>query len=144
MPYPEEWVQPAREELARLGVEELRTPEAVDEVFQNKEGTVMVVVNSICGCAAGRARPAVAMAIETDPKPSLITTVFAGQDLEATARAREYFQPYPPSSPSIALLRDGQVVFMLQRHQIENREAQEIAADLREAFEEYCRPVPNP
>ncbi len=141
MPYPEEWVKPAREELIQLGVQELHTPQEVDEALKKKEGTVMVVVNSICGCAAGKARPGIARALQEEPRPDLVTTVFAGQDLEATARAREYFLPYPPSSPSVALLRDGKLVFMLQRHQIESREAEAIASDLREAFQEYCKPA---
>ncbi len=141
MPYPEEWVKPAREELIQLGVQELHTPQEVDEALKKDEGTVMVVVNSICGCAAGKARPGIARALQEEPRPDLITTVFAGQDVEATARAREYFLPYPPSSPSVALLRDGKLVFMLQRHQIESREAEAIAGDLREAFQEYCKPA---
>ncbi|MEE8162177.1 MAG: BrxA/BrxB family bacilliredoxin [Acidobacteriota bacterium] len=140
MPYPEEWVKPAREELIQLGIQELHTPQEVDEALKGKEGTVMVVVNSICGCAAGKARPGIARALQEEPRPDLVTTVFAGQDVEATARAREYFLPYPPSSPSVALLRDGKLVFMLQRHQIESREAEAIASDLREAFQEYCKP----
>ncbi len=140
MPYPEEWVKPARQELIQLGVQELHTPQEVDEALKKKEGTVMVVVNSICGCAAGKARPGIARALQEEPRPDLVTTVFAGQDVEATARAREYFLPYPPSSPSVALLRDGKLVFMLQRHQIESREAEAIASDLREAFQEYCKP----
>ena len=140
MPYPEEWVKPAREELIQLGIQELHTPQEVDEALKGKEGTVMVVVNSICGCAAGKARPGIARALQEEPRPDLVTTVFAGQDLEATARAREYFLPYPPSSPCVALLRDGKLVFMLQRHQIESREAEAIASDLREAFQEYCKP----
>lgn len=143
MPYPEEWVKPAREELIQLGVQELHTPQEVDEALKDKEGTVMVVVNSICGCAAGKARPGIARALQDEPRPDLVTTVFAGQDVEATARAREYFLPYPPSSPSVALLRDGKLVFMLQRHQIESREAEAIAGDLREAFQEYCEPPVN-
>ena len=138
MPYPEEWVAPAREELARLGITELRTSQEVEKTLQRKQGTVMVVVNSICGCAAGRARPAIAKVLRDEIRPDLVTTVFAGQDLDATATAREYFTPHPPSSPCIALLRDGILVFMLPRHQIESREAEEIAADLREAFQEYC------
>ena len=121
MPYPEEWVKPAREELIQLGVQELHTPQEVDEALKKNEGTVMVVVNSICGCAAGKARPGIARALQEEPRPDLITTVFAGQDVEAIARAREYFLPCPPSSPSVALLRDGKLVFMLQRHQIESR-----------------------
>src|SRR3977135_1866641 len=123
MPYPEEVIRPMREELTRLGVQELRTPEAVDETLQNSKGTVMVVVNSICGCAAGKARPGVAMALQHPRRPDQVATVFAGADVEATDRARSYFAPYPPSSPSIGLLRDGTLVFMLQRKDIENRDA---------------------
>ena len=141
MPYPEEWVRPAREELIRLGVQELSTPEDVDKALKETSGTIMVVVNSICGCAAGKARPGIARALQEEPRPDLVTTVFAGQDMEATTRAREYFLPYPPSSPSIALLRDGKLVYMMQRHQIESRESDAIAGDLREAFQEYCQPI---
>ena len=120
--YPEEFVQPMREELTRIGVQELRTPSDVDAVLKKDSGTVLVVVNSICGCAAGRARPAVAMAIENKARPDVLTTVFAGQDIDATTRARSYFTGYPPSSPSVALLRDGKLVFMLERKDIERRE----------------------
>ncbi|HLV02262.1 MAG TPA: BrxA/BrxB family bacilliredoxin [Acidobacteriota bacterium] len=137
MPYPEEWVRPAREELTRIGVRELKTAAEVDEVLQS-QGTVLVVVNSICGCAAGSARPAVARALEEGPRPDQITSVFAGQDLEPTERAREYFRPHPPSSPSIALMRDGKLVFMLHRNRIEGRDSEAIAADLKEAFKMYC------
>lgn len=139
MPYPEEWVRPGREELTRIGFKELQTAEEVDEVLSKKEGSVLVVVNSICGCAAGRARPAISDALSSGPKPDLLATVFAGQDLEATAQARQYFKPFPPSSPSIALMRDGKLVFMLERHQIENREAADISADLQFALREYCQ-----
>ena len=111
----------------------------VDAALKNTEGSVLLVVNSICGCAAGRARPAVADALSQGPKPNSLTTVFAGQDLEATARARDYLKPFPPSSPSIALLQDGKLVFMLERHQIETREAHHISADLQAAFQEYCK-----
>lgn len=136
--YPEELVQPMRAELTQIGFEELRTASAVDEKLPEK-GTTLVVVNSICGCAARMARPAVKQALQASPaKPEHLTTVFAGQDREATERARSYFTGYPPSSPSIALLRDGQIVFMLERWQIEGRPAPDIAADLRGAFEEHC------
>ena len=138
MPYPEEWVRPAREELTAIGVEELRTPEEVDQVLSKTEGTTLLVVNSICGCAAANARPAVAQALSIGPKPDRITTVFAGQDMEATAKAREYLEPQPASSPSIALLRGGRPIFMLHRHQIEGREATAIAADLSDALNTYC------
>jgi bacilliredoxin len=136
--YPEELVQPMRAELTQIGFEELRTAGAVDEKFSEK-GTTLVVVNSICGCAARMARPAVRMALQESPaKPEHLTTVFAGQDREATDKARGYFTGYPPSSPSIALLRDGQIVFMLERWQIEGRPAPDIARDLQGAFEEHC------
>ena len=140
MPYPEEWVRPAREELTQIGIEELKTSTEVDQALGRKEGTVLVVVNSICGCAAGNARPGVAMAIGQDPRPDVLTTVFAGQDLEATERAREFFLPQPPSSPSVALMQDGKLVYMLHRERIEGRSPQEIATDLRAAFDEYCTP----
>lgn len=130
-------VEPMREELTRVGVEELRTPEEVDEALPG-EGTTMVVVNSVCGCAARNARPAVALALEHGVVPDRSVTVFAGQDAEATARARRYFTGYRPSSPSIALLRDGEVAFMLERHQIEGREADVIAGDLTGAFDRIC------
>src|SRR2546426_12454524 len=122
MPYPEEVIRPMREELTRLGVEELKTPEAVDETLQNSKGTVMVVVNSICGCAAGKARPGVALALQHEVRPDKVATVFAGADIEATERARSYFTGYGPSSPSIGLLKDGRLVFMLERYQIEGRD----------------------
>ena len=136
--YDERFVAPMREELTQLGVEELRTPEQVDEALRDARGTTLVVVNSICGCAARNARPAVARALEGEKRPDRLTTVFAGQDAEATTRAREYFAPYPPSSPQIALLKDGDVAFMLERRQIEGRSAEEIAKDLIRAFEKYC------
>lgn len=136
--YPEELLQPMRSELTQAGFEELRTPEQVDERLMEK-GTTLVVVNSICGCAARVARPAVRLAVdESRAKPERLTTVFAGQDRGATEKARGYFTGYPPSSPSIALLRDGQIVFMLERWQIEGRPAQDIAADLKGAFQEFC------
>ena len=138
MPYPEMLVKPMREELTRLGVEEMRTAEDVNEVLGTAEGTALVVVNSVCGCAARNARPAVAMALEHDNRPEKLTTVFAGQDLDATAKARSYFHGYPPSSPAIALLKDGDVAMMLERHQIEGRTADAIAEDLTRAFDEHC------
>ncbi len=143
MPYPEEWVRPGREELTRIGFAELKTAQDVDQVLASKEGTVFLVVNSICGCAAGRARPAIADALSRGPKPDSLVTVFAGQDLEATSQARQYLKPYPPSSPSAALLHNGKLVFMLERHQIEGREAPAISADLQTAFNEYCRAKQN-
>ena len=131
-------IRPMREDLTRLGVEELKTPEAVDETIQNSKGTLMVVVNSICGCAAGKARPGVALALQSETKPDKIATVFAGADIEATDRARSYFTGYGPSSPSIALLKDGKLVYMLERYQIEWRDAHQIAGELTKAFEQYC------
>ena len=136
--YDERFVTPMREELTRLGVMEMRTPDDVDRVLRGAPGTTLVVVNSICGCAARNARPAVADALENAKRPDRLTTVFAGQDADATARAREYFAPYAPSSPQIALLKDGEVVFMLERKNIEGRAAEEIANDLVEAFERHC------
>ena len=137
--YPEIMVIPMREELIRVGVKELRTAEEVDHALTNQPGTTMVVVNSICGCAAGRMRPAVRAALQNAVRPERLFTVFAGQDREATDRARSYFTGYPPSSPSIALLRDGQLVHMMQRSDIEHREAADIAAELKSAFEKYCQ-----
>jgi putative YphP/YqiW family bacilliredoxin len=131
-------IAPMREDLTRLGVEELRTPAAVDETIKNSQGTLMVVVNSICGCAAGKARPGVALALQNEVKPNKVATVFAGADIDATERARSYFTGYGPSSPSIALLKDGKLVYMLERYQIEGRDAQQIAGELTRAFEEYC------
>lgn len=136
--YPEPMIAPMRHELTRLGLEELRTPADVDAKLKDAPGTVLVVVNSVCGCAARNARPAVARALQHEKTPATLTTVFAGQDTEATQRARSYFTGYPPSSPSIGLLKDGKVVFMLERFQIEGRSADEIAADLRGAFDQYC------
>jgi putative YphP/YqiW family bacilliredoxin len=136
--YPEIMVIPLREELTRLGVQELRTPEEVDGALAIPSGTTMVVVNSICGCAAGRMRPAVRAALEHPSRPERMFTVFAGQDGEATERARSYFSPYPPSSPSIALLRDGKLVHMMQRSDIEHREPADIANELRRVFDRFC------
>lgn len=136
--YDERLVTPMRQDLTRLGVKELRTPEEVDETLQNAKGTTMVVVNSVCGCSARMARPAVAMALQNPNKPDLSTTVFAGQDADATNRARSYFTGYAPSSPQIGLLKDGELVFMLERWQIESRSAEEIAHDLVNAFNKYC------
>ena len=141
MMYDERFVTPMRQELTRLGVEELRTPDEVDASLKGTPGTTLVVVNSVCGCAARNARPAVATALRHAVKPDHLTTVFAGQDVEATAKARAYFTGYPPSSPSIGLLKDGEIVFMLERWQIEGRPADEIAHDLVNAFNRYCAPV---
>ena len=138
MPYPEIMIRPMREDLTRLGVEEMRTADAVDDTIKNSQGTLMVVVNSICGCAAGKARPGVALALQNEKKPDKIATVFAGADIEATERTRSYFTGYGPSSPSIALLKDGQLVYMLERYQIEGRDAHQIAGELTQAFEKYC------
>ena len=136
--YDEAFVAPMREELVRLGFRELRTPEEVDGELQRQQGTTLVVVNSICGCAAGRARPGVALAMQHRPRPEKLTTVFAGQDRPATERARSYFAGEPPSSPQIALFKDGRMVFMMQRSEIEGRDAPEIAEHLVKAFDEYC------
>jgi putative YphP/YqiW family bacilliredoxin len=140
MMYPEQIVSPMRQELTRLGVEELRTAAAVDAKLQDLDGTALVVVNSVCGCAARNARPAIAAALAHGTVPDASYTVFAGQDVQATQRAREYFTGYAPSSPSIALLKDGDVVFMLERFRIEGRTAEQIAADLKSAFDQYCAP----
>jgi putative YphP/YqiW family bacilliredoxin len=136
--YDERFITPMRQELTRLGVEELRTADAVDAKLKEAKGTTLVVVNSMCGCAARNARPAVASALQNAVKPDQLTTVFAGQDIEATERARSYITGYPPSSPSIALLKDGKLAFMLERYQIEGRSADAIAHDLVGAFDRYC------
>ncbi len=138
MPYSELMVAPLRQDLVRIGFTEMRTPDDVEGLLES-EGTVLVVVNSVCGCSAGGMRPGVALALQDSPvRPQLLTTVFAGQDLEATERAREYFTGYSPSSPSVALLRDGELVYMLERGQIEGRTPQEIARELKEVFAEHC------
>ena len=121
--YPEFFIAPMREELTRFGVKELRTAQDVDDAVTGQSGTLMLVVNSVCGCAAGKARPGVALALQHGTTPDVVATVFAGGDVEATERARGYFTGYPPSSPAIALLRDGKLIYMMERHQIENREA---------------------
>jgi putative YphP/YqiW family bacilliredoxin len=138
--YPEFLITPMREELTQLGVHELRTPEQVDAAV-NKPGTLMIVVNSVCGCAAGKARPGVAMALQHAVKPDVVATVFAGADIEATDRARSYFTGFPPSSPSVALLRDGKLVYMLERRHIENQNAEAIAFILTDAFDRICAPA---
>jgi len=138
MRYPEQLIAHMRRDLTQYGVQEARTPEDVDRILAPGSGTVLMVINSVCGCAAGKARPAVGMALKHSVRPDLAATVFAGADLEAVARVRERLAGYPPSSPSIALFRDGEPVFMLQRHEIESREAPEIAQKLTEAFERYC------
>jgi len=137
MPYPEEFIAPMRAELVDAGVRELRTSPEVDQALKT-QGTVMIVVNSMCGCAAGKARPGIVMALQHERRPDLVATVFAGADIEATARVRESLVPYPPSSPSVALLRDGRLVYMLERRQIETRDARSIAAMLTEAFDKHC------
>jgi putative YphP/YqiW family bacilliredoxin len=135
--YPEPFIAPMREELARLGFEDLRTPEAVDAAVKHA-GTTMVVVNSVCGCAAGKARPGIALALRQGKRPDRLTTVFAGADVEATETARGHFAPYPPSSPSIALLKDGKLVYMMERRDIEGRTSVMIAEELQKAFEAHC------
>jgi putative YphP/YqiW family bacilliredoxin len=138
MMYPEPMIAPMREELTRLGVKELRTAAEVAEALGNAKGTALVVVNSVCGCSARNARPAVGAALAHDVKPDQLYTVFAGQDIDATKAARAFFTGYPPSSPSIALLKDGRIVTMLERHQIEGRMPDEIALDLVQAFDRHC------
>lgn len=141
MPYPEIMIAPMRADLKRAGIEETRTPEEVEEAIRNSHGTLMVVVNSVCGCAAGKARPGIALALQSGARPDRSITVFAGADIEATTKAREYFAPYPPSSPQVALFKDGRLVYMLERHQIETRHAEEIAQELSQAFEQFCAPA---
>ena len=138
MPYSELMIRPMREELTRIGVEELRTPEAVQQTLEDSKGTVMVVVNSICGCAAGKARPGIARALQHSVRPDKVGTVFAGADIEATEKARSYFIGYEPSSPSIALLKDGQLVYMMERRQIEGKDASQVASELIQAFDQHC------
>src|SRR5579875_1225266 len=138
--FPEELISPMREELTRIGFQEMRTPEQVDATLKDEKRSVLVVVNSVCGCAAGRA---VAAALSHRVRPEVLATVFAGQDADATARARAYFTGYAPSSPSIALLRDGKLVFMLERSDIEGRDPRAIAEDLTQAFDRFCSPTPS-
>ena len=138
MPYSELLVRPMREELTSAGVKELRTPEDVDSFMNEKSGTAMLVVNSVCGCAAGMARPGVRLALQGDRRPDRVATVFAGQDLEATAKARAYIADIPPSSPSIAFFKDGELVYFIPRHRIEGRNAQAVAGDLEAVFAEHC------
>lgn len=135
--YPEAFIEPMRAELTRLGFDELRTPEAV-EAAAAQPGTTMIVVNSVCGCAAGKARPGIALSLRRGARPDRLGTVFAGADLEATDRARALFAPYPPSSPSIAILKDGKLVYMMERREIENQSADAIAARLQGAYEQFC------
>jgi len=141
--YPEIMVIPMREELTRLGIQELRTAAEVDRLIPNQSGTTMVVVNSICGCAAGRMRPAIRLALQHSARPDKMFSVFAGQDKDATEHARSYFTGYPPSSPSIAVLRDGKLVHMMERSDIEHREAADIATELKGLFDRFCeKPTP--
>jgi len=141
MPYSPMLVKPMREELTQIGVEELTTPAEVDAFMNEKTGTSMLVVNSVCGCAAGMARPGIRLALRHERRPDRVASVFAGQDLEATARARGYFPDIPPSSPSIAFLKDGELVYFMPRHRIEGRDAQMVARDLMAVFEEHCAPA---
>lgn len=138
MPYPEYICAPMRQELTSVGFEELKTPEDVDNTISKSEGTLLLVMNSVCGCAAGTARPGVRLSLDGTKKPAKLTTVFAGQDLDATSQARKYTLPYPPSSPCIALFKDGKLVHFIERHHIEGRSADMIAENLKMAFEEYC------
>lgn len=138
MPYPELMVRPMREELTSAGFTELRTTEQVDEFMNEKDGTALLVVNSVCGCAAGMARPGVRMALEHEKLPDRLGTVFAGQEVDATNHARSYMAQIPPSSPSMAIFKNGELEFFLPRHRIEGRQAQDVASDLIEAFNQIC------
>lgn len=138
MPYPEMMVAPMREDLVRVGFTEMRTPEDVDAMLGSETRTTLVAVNSVCGCAAAMMRPAVYLSIQGEKKPEVLTTVFAGQDMEATDRTRDFIPGYPPSSPAIALFKDGELAYFMERQQIEGRPPEDIAADLRAAYEEHC------
>ena len=138
MPYSELLIKPMREDLVRAGVEETRTPAEIEDAIKNTKGTLLVVVNSVCGCAAGKARPGVARALQSDTRPDRAVTVFAGADIEATTAARAHFAPYPPSSPQIGLFKDGRLVYMMERHQIETQFADQIAQELKGAFDKHC------
>ena len=138
MPYPEMMIAPMRQDLVLVGFSEMKTPEDVDNVLGTDKGTTLVAVNSVCGCAAGMMRPAVYMSLQGEKKPEVLTTVFAGQDLEATERTRDYIVGFPPSSPSVALFKDGELVYFMERHLIEGRNPEDIANDLRTAYEEHC------
>lgn len=138
MPYPEMMVAPMREDLVRVGFTEMRTPNEVDEILGSETRTTLVAVNSVCGCAAAMMRPGVYMSLQGEKKPEVLTTVFAGQDMEATDKVREYITGYPPSSPSVALFKDGELAYFMERHQIEGRHPEDIAADLRAAYEQHC------
>ncbi len=142
MPYPENLIKAMREDLTRFGVEETRTPEDLDNIVRNTKGAVMIVVNSVCGCAAGLARPAIGLALQHSVRPDKVVTVFAGADIAATERARDYFKGYFPSSPSVGILQNGRIVYMLERHQIEGRDATAIAKDLTGAFDRFCTTIP--
>ena len=138
MPYPEALIAPMRNDLVHVGFKELKTAAEVDDVLGTERRTTVVAVNSVCGCAAGAMRPAVAMSLDNENRPEVLVTVFAGQDLDATDRAREYFTGYPPSSPSVALMKDGELVYMMERNEIEGRHALEIAETLKAAYDEHC------
>ena len=138
MPYPEMMIAPMREDLVRVGFSEMQPPQEVDAVLSADKGTTLVAVNSVCGCAAAMMRPAVYMSLQGEKRPEVLTTVFAGQDLEATERTREYIVGFPPSSPSVALFKDGDLVYFMERHLIEGRNAEDIANDLRTVYEEHC------
>ena len=138
MPYPEYLIAPMRGEMTDMGARELRTAAAVDDVVKNSSGVVMMVVNSVCGCAAGKARPGIAKALQNKNRPDVVATVFAGADIDATDRARQYFAGYPPSSPSIGLLRDGKLIYMMERSHIEMRDADMIADELVRVFDRLC------
>ena len=138
MPYPEMLVAPMRDDLVRGGFTEMRPPEDVDALLGAEKRTTLVAMNSVCGCAAAMMRPAVYMSIQGEKKPEVLTTVFAGQDMEATDRTRDYITGYPPSSPSVALFKDGELVYFMERHQIEGRHPEDIASDLQAAYEEHC------
>lgn len=138
MPYPEMMIAPMREDLVRIGFQEMRTPAEVDALLGTEKRTTLVAFNSVCGCAAAMMRPAVAYSLESDKRPEVLATVFAGQDMDATDRAREYVIGFPPSSPSVALFKDGELAWFMERHQIEGRHPAEIAAELRAAYEEHC------
>ena len=141
MPYPPSLVAPMRREMTDMGATELTTPTEVDAVLGDPRGTTLVFVNSVCGCAAGNARPALALALQHETTPDRVVTVFAGQDIDATQRARQFFGEYQPSSPSMALLRDGEVVHFVHRHEIEGRHPQAIAENLTSAFDRFCAAV---
>jgi putative YphP/YqiW family bacilliredoxin len=138
VPYPEMLIAPMRGEMLEMGAREARTAQEVDDVVKNTDGVVMMVVNSVCGCAAGKARPGIALALQHEKRPAVVATVFAGADLEATERARSYFTGHAPSSPSIGLLKDGQLVYLMERRDIESRSAEMIADELKRAFDQHC------